>query len=101
MRRPICEFRDLIESDSGLSPVLLDEVCVYNRALTEGEIKTAMEQKTRALSVKPRGTLTTTWGETKHTSAKSDAYSSVAGILNTDGKIALSYLLKPLTVGIH
>jgi hypothetical protein len=43
----------------------IDEVAIFNRALSQDEIKQAMEGISKMLSVEPDGRLTTTWGRIK------------------------------------
>ena len=46
---------------------ILDEVVIWNRALSDDEITQAMEGKLISAAVAPRGKLTTTWGTIKET----------------------------------
>lgn len=43
----------------------IDEVAIFNRALSQDEVKQAMEGLDKMLSVKPDGCLASTWGEIK------------------------------------
>ena len=43
----------------------LDEVAVFNRALSQAEIKDAMEGIDKLLAVEAADRLTTTWGQIK------------------------------------
>ena len=44
---------------------IIDDVAIYNRALTEKEIRTDMEEGVLPLAVHPTEKLATTWGRIK------------------------------------
>jgi len=45
---------------------IIDEVQVWDRALTEGEIQQSMEDLTKGFAVDASGKLSTTWGSLKN-----------------------------------
>ena len=57
-------LRDMTTPDMFFDGII-DEVAIYNRALTEKEIRTDMEQGVLPAAVQPSGKLTTTWSRVK------------------------------------